>query len=448
MSETTKSKDMKRFILSFVALALCVSLSAQELNNRAEWLFSKNKGFEPAKCYLETGAYPSKVGVEGAGITFYHNDEVATPALNEKGYPTATSARGDYWLFEVPVKQSVKGLVVDAFIPFVGNEGEQNNFVLEYKDGKRWVEAEKCSSTESSKHIERLWQSVRFTRKNKSVALRLRQTSDGEVKFSIANPSTYGQHPQIIIYDNAVPRDTLKVLFLGNSYTYYHTYPVIFKEIAWREGHYADCEIFISGGYTMKAHLANKYSVRKVQQGGYDYVMLQDQSVLPMLNGTPSDAGSSHYVGVMVQEVKKCSPDAKVSLEITWGRRFGNNNLGQYEKYAELHPEFFASYDAMQNRLIEKIAETAAEHSTLITPVGVAWQIVMHERPDILLYHKDNHHQSYAGSYLSAAVAYLTIYGEKFGENAANCKLDAATAAYLRSVAERVVLDGEKWGKK
>jgi hypothetical protein len=72
----------------------------------------------------------------------------------------------------------------------------------------------------------------------------------------------------------------------------------------------------------------------------------------------------------------------------------------------------------------------------------------MHERPDILLYHKDNHHQSYAGSYLSAAVAYLTIYGEKFGENAANCKLDAATATYLRSVAERVVLDGEKWGKK
>ena len=448
MSETTKSKDMKRFILLFVALALSTSLLAQELNNRAEWQFSKNKGYKPAKCYLETGIYPPKVGIDGAGISFYHNGKVATPALNDKGYPTATSACGDYWLFEVPVKQNVKGLVVDAFLPFTGNEGEQNNFVLEYKDGKRWVEAEKCSSSESYKHPERLWQSVRIARKCNSVALRLRQTSRGEVKFSIANPSSQGQHPQIVIYDNAVPRDTLKVLFLGNSYTYYHTYPVIFKEMAWREGHYADCDIFISGGYTMKAHLENEFSARKVRKGGYDCVMLQDQSVLPLLNGTAYDAGSSRYVGLMVENVKKYSPNAKVSLEITWGRRFGNNNLGQYEKYAELHPEFFASYDAMQNRLIEKIAETAAEHSTLITPVGVAWQIVMHERPDILLYHKDNHHQSYAGSYLSAAVAYLTIYGEKFGENAANCKLDAATATYLRSVAERVVLDGEKWGKK
>ena len=219
MSETTKSKDMKRFILLFVALALSTSLLAQELNNRAEWQFSKNKGYKPAKCYLETGIYPPKVGIDGAGISFYHNGKVATPALNDKGYPTATSACGDYWLFEVPVKQNVKGLVVDAFLPFTGNEGEQNNFVLEYKDGKRWVEAEKCSSSESYKHPERLWQSVRIARKCNSVALRLRQTSRGEVKFSIANPSSQGQHPQIVIYDNAVPRATLKVLFLGKSYT-------------------------------------------------------------------------------------------------------------------------------------------------------------------------------------------------------------------------------------
>ena len=122
--------------------------------------------------------------------------------------------------------------------------------------------------------------------------------------------------------------------------------------------------------------------------------------------------------------------------------------MGQYEKYAKLYHELFASYDAMQDRLIEKITETATVNSIQTTPVGVAWQIVMHERPDILLYHTDNHHQSYAGSYLSAAVAYLTIYGQKFGENLADCKLDSPTAAYLRSVAERVVLGGEKWVEK
>ena len=128
-------------------------------------------------------------------------------------------------------------------------------------------------------------------------------------------------------------QDSLRLLFIGNSYTYYHTYPLIFKEIAWREGHYADCNIFISGGYTMKAHLANKHSVEQVDKGGYNYVMLQDQSILPTLNGTAHDAGSSTYVGRMVKRVKESSPEAKVSLEITWGRRYGNNNFGKYEEY-------------------------------------------------------------------------------------------------------------------
>ena len=150
----------------------------------------------------------------------------------------------------------------------------------------------------------------------------------------------------------------------------------------------------------------------------------------------------------MVKRVKKSSPSAKVFIEITWGRRFGNNNLGQYEKYADKYPAFFENYDTMQCRLIEAITAEAQQCGIGLHPLGYAWQIVMHERPDILLYHTDNHHQSYAGSYLSAAVAYLTIYGEKFGSNPANCKLEADIAAYLRSVAERVVLGGEKWCEK
>lgn len=441
---------MKRFFLILAAALLVLPLFAQDLDNRAEWRFSKNKGSKLAKCYLEKGTYPAAVGIKSAGISFRHKEKIVMPTLNEKGFPTATSKCGDYWLFEVPVENPVAGTVVDVFLPFTGNEGERNKFVLEYQNGKRWVEVENTLSTDSHKHPMRLWRSVRienFAHKSNNIALRLRQVDKKSVNSTIACPSPRGQQPQVIIYDNAVARDTLKVLFLGNSYTYYHTYPLIFKEIAWREGHYADCNIFISGGYTMKAHLANKHSMEQVDKGGYNYVMLQDQSILPTLNGTAHDAGSSTYVGRMVKRVKESSPEAKVSLEITWGRRYGNNNFGKYEEYLELYPAFYSDYDAMQNRLIEVVTAEAKQWGTMVTPVGLAWQIVMHERPDIVLYHTDNHHQSYAGSYLSAAVAYLTIYGEKFGSDPANCKLDAPTAEYLRSVAERVVLGGEKWNE-
>ncbi|MBR2961555.1 MAG: hypothetical protein IKC42_00800, partial [Alistipes sp.] len=63
-------------------------------------------------------------------------------------------------------------------------------------------------------------------------------------------------------------------------------------------------------------------------------------------------------------------------------------------------------------------------------------------------YHTDAHHQSYAGSYLSAAVVYQTIYRQPFDENVSDAKLPHDVAAYLRSVAERVVLKGERWQKK
>ena len=76
--------------------------------------------------------------------------------------------------------------------------------------------------------------------------------------------------------------------------------------------------------------------------------------------------------------------------------------------------------------------------------MGVAWQIVRHEHPEIELYAKDAHHPSTAGSYLSAVVAYQMLFRTPFSTQAANVDLDAATAAYLRSVAERVVLQGEQ----
>lgn len=442
---------MKKLLIFLLTLGLPLVVFAEGEANRAEWRFTKSKNFKPSKAYQETGIFPNIEGIKGSGISFYHDGKMVKASLNEKGYPTAKSTEGDYWLIEVPVEKLDRGTVVDVFLPYTGTAGSRNSFVLEYRDGKKWVEATTTLSTTSHKHPIRLWKSVRLTRPIKkagTVALRLRQTDKSEVDFSIAGLSPRGQRPQVIIYDNRVPQDTLRMLFIGNSYTYYHTYPAIFKEIAWHEGHYADCNIFISGGYTMKAHLANPHSMEQVDKGGYDYVMLQDQSILPTLNGTADDAGSAEQMVKMVNRVRESSPEAKVLLEITWGRKFGSNNFGKYEQYIEKYPHFYSSYDAMQQRLIDVMTAEAEQNSALLNPVGLAWQFVMHERPDINLYHTDNHHQSYAGSYLAAAVAYLTIYQQPFGNAPANGKLSPEIASYLRSVAERVVLKGEKWSEK
>jgi hypothetical protein len=143
--------------------------------------------------------------------------------------------------------------------------------------------------------------------------------------------------------------------------------------------------------------------------------------------------------------VRKYSPKAEPIIALTWGRKHGGNHLRKQDlPLVEKYPSFFASFEHMQARLNEVVEIEAKAIDAKIAQQGPAWQIVRHERPDIELYVKDGSHPSYAGSYLAAAVSYLTIFGEPFGEDTSNGILDAEVAKYLRSVAERVVLKGER----
>lgn len=46
-------------------------------------------------------------------------------------------------------------------------------------------------------------------------------------------------------------------------------------------------------------------------------------------------------------------------------------------------------------------------------------------------------------AYLKACVNYLVLFGERFGADPADCGLNPDKAAYLRSVAEQIVLGNE-----
>ena len=150
-------------------------------------------------------------------------------------------------------------------------------------------------------------------------------------------------------------------------------------------------------------------------------------------------------MGKMVARVKEYSPKAECIIELTWGRRNGISTT-KNKKFADLvngYPEFFKDYSSMQKVITTKATAMAQKLGTKISPVGIAWEIVRAERPEIELYTKDGSHPSYAGSYLAAAVGYLTLYNEPFKADTP-IRLKGDVARYLRSVAERVVLKGEK----
>ena len=75
-----------------------------------------------------------------------------------------------------------------------------------------------------------------------------------------------------------------------------------------------------------------------------------------------------------------------------------------------------------------------------ISNISDAFFLAQKERSDFDILAADGSHPSKYGAYLKSRVNYLTIYGEPFGPSPADCGIEPEIAAYLRSVAERVVL--------
>ena len=437
---------MKRVILTLGVLFSTLILSAQT-QKHIEWSFSAKR---TAK-YIEQGEYRASVG--NGTIEFV--SKKATPTVGIKRYyPAVEGARkGDYWLMTIPVEGVEAGSAVDVWFPFIAEPNDlPHPFAWEYLDGKVWkpiLPAEKrgtnCYSTTSNKWPRFLWHSLRLEEGIEKGELQIRlRHYDKAVTKSVLHGGSRGSAAKVAILDNSTPRDTTRVLLLGNSYTFYNEYPLLMKELAWYEGHYIDGVTYQHAGYSMKQHLANFVSRETVELGGFDYAFLQDQSLNSLRIGTSADKNVVCEMGKMVARLKEYSPKVQCIIEMTWGRKNGDDSTKSKNvlDLKQSYPEFFVSYEVMQRIITTNTSAMAEKLGVGLSPVGVAWEIVRRERPDIELYVKDGSHPSYAGSYLAAAVGYLSIFKEPFKADTP-IRLNPEVAKYLRSVAERVVLKTE-----
>lgn len=225
-----------------------------------------------------------------------------------------------------------------------------------------------------------------------------------------------------------------KALFLGNSYTYYNNMPQLVDNFAQAAGNDLMYDSNTPGGYQMNQHASNPLTYQKINQDDWDFVVIQGQSQEPSF--PPAQVANDVYphAARINDSIRSANPCMEPMFFMTWGRKNGDaSNCGFYPP--------ICTYDGMQQRLRESYIEMASDNNASVAPVGVAWKAVRDLYPSIELYIPDQSHPSPAGSYLAAAVFYVSMFRESVLNSAYTFSLDSLTAYRLRDVASSTVLD-------
>lgn len=406
----------------------------------------------------------------GGYISLVKTDENAARATAQR---TVTSnlfladrmGEGDCWLFTLPGITCAAGAAFDFYTTMCENAKAPKYYVCEYWDDGEWRCDEASlytaaedpnlryslkvsgTGTSTSAQYTTFDRSFRLSRPlaDGSVYIRLRvvgnYAADGTL-LDAANRTNSGAGfakaqfvgANITSLGDKTPTKKLRVLCIGNSFSYYYYTASQLKQLAYREGLELDINAFFKGGQTLQQQLALAHSAHTVSLGGYDIAFVQDQSQNPArLAQNPTDnAAVNSSCLELVKRIKEASPQCRIIIENTWSYPEKNNTYGGFTSYEEF------------DRLLAEGTKTMAQNAgAWISPIGQAFAKVRTERPDITLLYTDSKHPAVNGAYLKSCVNCLVLTGKPFGDDAANGDTDAATAAYLRKAAESVVLGHE-----
>ncbi|MEJ6560603.1 MAG: hypothetical protein QNK83_00745 [Akkermansiaceae bacterium] len=211
-----------------------------------------------------------------------------------------------------------------------------------------------------------------------------------------------------------------KILFIGNSYTAQVKAAVI-KLFAVSPHQDIGFTFITPGGRSLTQHLENKATLKKIAEGGWDIVVLQDQSQTPAVFPKKFLAASL----TLHRAINKAG--AKTTYYETWGHRDGDKRNAQR----------FPTYEKMQKAVSQSYQKAAKRDDAILVRVGEAWRSVRAENPALgeQLYKKDGSHPSAKGAYLAACCFYSALTDDDPRKVDFHAGLDAGTVEFLREKA-------------
>lgn len=176
----------------------------------------------------------------------------------------------------------------------------------------------------------------------------------------------------------------LRVLFVGNSFTYFWNMPQLVKAMGESQGIALDIHQSTVGGSNLKQHWHEEKGTitrKLLNEQDWDYVILGDHSL-----GTINSPVRFKEYGEKFSELIR-SKGAKPIFYLTWA---------------------YKSNPLMQPIITKGYLELAHKLNAKVIPVGPVWMKARELRPNLNLYFDDKHPSS-DGSYLIALIAYKAL---------------------------------------
>lgn len=205
------------------------------------------------------------------------------------------------------------------------------------------------------------------------------------------------------------PPRPINLLFIGNSFTQRNNLPGLLADLAAARGLSLTHDLISAGGASLRRHWNEGRAAAAIASGGYDYVVLQEQSTLPVKNAKRM----AENVRLFDDAIKRAG--SQTVLYMTWARQHA----------PETQQAITDAYNTIGNEL-----------GAIVIPVGLAWQsfLASHDQP--VLHDRDQSHPTLAGSYLAACVFLAALFNQNpEGIEPAPAGLDPHEAALLQTTA-------------
>jgi len=198
---------------------------------------------------------------------------------------------------------------------------------------------------------------------------------------------------------NKVPdSEKMKVLFVGNSYTYNNDLPGQLKAMADDHSDVLSIEIksLTPGGTKLKDHLDSSFTMSVLKDGEWDIVIFQGNSL-----ETLKDPIGFKESALTLSEIA-IEAGIKVYFFETWARK--ENDAIYSESWSGGSPA------EMQKKISSAYASVTEEVRATVIPIGRTWNDFIKIYSEIKLHSTDGSHPTPHGSYLSACTIFAVLF--------------------------------------